>query len=393
MSMKATPGWRALTSMALTLWIMTAQAQAQTKTLPPPLAAETLRTAPMPPRNPHWLYAIDVAISHLVDGKVVLYDAERRKIIGQLGAGFMPGFATSPDQAHNYIATSYFARGTRGDRTDVLEIADTATFDKNAEVVLPPKHAQEIATGFNTSISRDGRFAYVTNITPATSVSVVDLARRLVVGEVDTAACVLAFPSGNRRFTSLCESGRALTVTLGDDGREVAREQSAPFIDVEKDPVYINAQRLGEKYLFLSFHGDIYGADFSSDKATFDAPWPLLTPADKAAGWRPGGNQPFAVHAPDQRLYVAMHRGGEGSHKDAGTEIWVYDIAKRTRIARWNLLARKLEPMIAVEVSQDDKPLLYGTNGTDLMIMDARTGQPRHVEKGLGELLVQLVKF
>ena len=61
------------------------------------------------------------------------------------------------------------------------------------------------------------------------------------------------------------------------------------------------------------------------------ARWSLLDAADRKASWRPGGMQHLSVHAASGRLYSLMHVGGECSHKDPGTEVWVYDLASRKR--------------------------------------------------------------
>ncbi|WP_241302758.1 amine dehydrogenase large subunit [Burkholderia stabilis] len=359
----------------------------------PPLRTETLSVEPVPQPGPHWVYLIDAANSHMVDAKLIVYDADRRRIVAQLGAGAWPGFAAAPDRREHYIATSYMSRGTRGVRTDVLEINDNRTFEKAGEVVLPPKHMQVVTASYDTTVSGDGRFAFVSNVTPAMSITVVDLAHRRVASEIDTAGCVLAYPSGVRRVTALCESGRALTVTIGDDGRETARRQSDPFIDVDRDPFYVNARRIGERYLFLSHHGWLREADFSHGAGRFGTPWSLVDERERAAGWRPGGNQPFAVNTRTGRLYVAMHRGVDGSHKDPGTEIWVYDLAHHTRLARWNLAERQVAPVTSLEVSQDDRPVVYGTGGADLSVFDGASGKLLVDEKQIGESVDQLVAF
>ena len=46
------------------------------------------------------------------------------------------------------------------------------------------------------------------------------------------------------------------------------------------------------------------------------------------------------------------------SHKDPGSEVWVYDIAHRTRVQRIVLKT----PAMAIEASQDVAPLLYAGN-------------------------------
>jgi methylamine dehydrogenase heavy chain len=81
-----------------------------------------------------------------------------------------------------------------------------------------------------------------------------------------------------------------------------------------------------------------------------------------------------------------MHQGGEGSHKEGGSEIWVFDLSTHQRVARWPLAALKLSGVVAIQVSQDDAPLLFAaTDHSDLGVFDAVTGKLRHVEKQMGQ--------
>ena len=81
-----------------------------------------------------------------------------------------------------------------------------------------------------------------------------------------------------------------------------------------------------------------------------------------------------------------MHKGGEGTHKDGGTEIWVFDLASHQRVARWPVQPLGLAPLVAIQVSQDAAPLLFAaTAAADVAVLDARSGQLRHVEKHLGQ--------
>jgi methylamine dehydrogenase heavy chain len=87
-----------------------------------------------------------------------------------------------------------------------------------------------------------------------------------------------------------------------------------------------------------------------------------------------------------------MHRGGEGTHKDGGTELWVFDLATHQRLARWSLKADGLRPAVAVNVSQDAAPVVFlATEAADLVVLDAATGRVRHVEKNLGQTPWQLL--
>jgi methylamine dehydrogenase heavy chain len=106
---------------------------------------------------------------------------------------------------------------------------------------------------------------------------------------------------------------------------------------------------------------------------TLGTKWPLLTAADQAQQWRPGGLQQLAAHAGLNRLYSIMHRGGPQTHKDPGKEVWVYDLARHQRIQRISLK----NDSGAIQVTHDAKPLLFSAfiESTTLDIYDATSGQ------------------
>ncbi|WP_233344234.1 amine dehydrogenase large subunit [Burkholderia cepacia] len=353
---------------------------------------EELVVQKMPPWHPHEVYIVDISMPSMTDGRIYVYDADAKKLLGQIDGGFGPGLAISPDRKTSFVATTYFSRGSHGTRTDVVEITDNTTLDHAGEIVIPAKHAQHVPSPYNTALSVDGKRLYVANITPAASVTVIDAVSKKVLSEIDTAACVLAYPSGNDRFTALCESGKALTVTLDANGKETRRTMSDAFIDVDKDPAFVNASRYKGDYLFTTYGGNVRSVDFSGDKPVFGKPWPLLTDAERAEGWRPGGMQQTAVQAKQNRYYVLMHKGGDGSHKDPGTQVWVFDLKSKQRVARWDLAQQKIDPLVSIQVSEDDKPLFYGLTATsDLVVMDARTGKLQNVEKQIGNTSSLLV--
>jgi methylamine dehydrogenase heavy chain len=68
-----------------------------------------------------------------------------------------------------------------------------------------------------------------------------------------------------------------------------------------------------------------------------------------------------------------MHIGGEDSHKDPGTEIWVYDLASKRRTQR---IALK-DPATSIAVTQDAKPLLFAIfiAAPKLDVYDATSGK------------------
>jgi methylamine dehydrogenase heavy chain len=351
----------------------------------PPLPAEHLTVASVPPNNPHRIYVLDEAFVNEIDARVHLFDGDTYRRLGQIDAGFNPGVNLSPDGKTTVVGTTYFSRGSRGTRTDVVEFTDNATLSITHEIVLPSKRAITLPTYFNLAYSADSHFLYVSYVTPAASFGVLDPAKNTVLDEIDTAGCVLVIPSGPNRVSSLCESGRLLTVTLDEQGHEASRALSAAFFDPDRDPVFVQGVPMTDGFAFLSFLGEVHEVDFSGAQPAFRKPWSLVTAAEKGH-LRPGGTQVGAIHRQLGKLFVPMHRGGEGSHKEGGTEIWVFDMKTHRRVARWPLAPLKLAKALAVQVSQDEAPVLFAaTDHSDVAVFDALSGQLRHVEKQLGQ--------
>ena len=355
---------------------------------PPPLPAEHLELAKLPPWSPHWAYLFDYCFANETDDRLYLYDGDAHRVLGQFEVGFYPAMTISPDHKTTAVATTYWSRGGHGARTDVLEYDDNTTMTVRGELVLPPGRAQTGAvSSFGLSYSSDQRFLYLANLSPAASLSIIDVAKNAVVGELDTDGCVQVIPSGKRRVSALCENGRLLTITHDEAGAETARSVSQPFFNVDRDPIYVQGARTPTGVLHVSFLGDIYAIDLSGAEPRFAAPWPTVT-AQQRGHWRPGGQQVVAYHAGTGRLYLPMHRGGEGSHKAGGTEIWVFDANTHRRLARWQVDAKKYGAVNAVLTTQDDKPLLFAsTEKSALFVMDAMSGQLQHVETKLGQTL------
>ncbi len=64
----------------------------------------------------------------------------------------------------------------------------------------------------------------------------------------------------------------------------------------------------------------------------------------------------------------------------------MFDTKTHQRVARWPMAPQKLASVLAVQVSQDDAPLLFAaTENADIAVIDALTGEFRHVEKKFGQ--------
>src|SRR5262249_51810205 len=239
---------------------------------PPPLAPEQLSVATTGPQSPHWVYVLDYAFNNEIDTRIYLFDGDSYRRMGQIDTGFSPGVNVAPDGKTVVVATTYFSRGGHGTRTDVVEFNDVATLAKTGEIVLPPKHAQTLAMLFSVAYSSDGRFLYTPYLTPAASFGVLDPVKKTVMTEIDTAGCTLVFPWGPNRVSSICESGRLLTVTLNAQGHEASRATSEPFFDPDKDPVFAQAVPLADGYAYLSFLGEVHEVNLTQPKPSFRPP-------------------------------------------------------------------------------------------------------------------------
>jgi methylamine dehydrogenase heavy chain len=353
--------------------------------LPPPLPAEHLTVEKLGQLSPHWVYVFDEALLNEIDMRVLVFDGDTYRRLGQIGTGFMPGVNLSPDGRTTVVATTYFARGGHGARTDVVEFNDNTTLAKTGEIVLPPKHAQTFPMLFDVAYSSDAKFLYAAYLTPAASFGVLDPVKKTVLGEIDTAGCALVIPFGPNHVASLCESGRLLTVTLDAQGHEASRATSEPFFDPDHDPIFVQGIRTVDGYAFLSFLGEVHEVDFSGGKPAFRPPWSLVSAAEKGT-WRPGSVQVGAIQRTFGKLYVSMHQGGAGSHKDYGTEIWVFDLKTHQRTARWAFDTHDWGAITALQVTQDRSPLLFAaTERADLVVLDPQSGKAKHVEKQVGQ--------
>ena len=319
---------------------------------PDPLVGSDLPAA----GHPHWVWVNDFVFHHMADGKTFLIDGDAGRMLGMLSTGFGYGGLVVPsDRSALLSPETYFSRGTRGTRTDVVTFYDPRSLKPTAEVEIPPKRVSAMPMKASATLTDDDRFLLIYNFTPAQSVTVVDAKARTFVGEIDGGGCALIYPTGPRSFFSLCGDGGGLAVKLDDSGKEVSRERTPQLFDAVKDPVTEKGVRLGNRWLFATFSGDIVEVESDANGTRAGKRWSLTDEAERAGEWRPGGFQHLAVHAATKRLYSLMHVGGKDTHKDPGTEIWVYDLDSRKRVQKFKLE----EPATSIAISQDAQPLLF----------------------------------
>ncbi|GIX17081.1 MAG: hypothetical protein KatS3mg119_1267 [Rhodothalassiaceae bacterium] len=357
----------------------------------PPLPAEEVGVAGPVAWSPHLLWVNDIAFPAMPDGRAMLVDADTGRMLGMISGGYgHNSLLFSPDGRRIYNTETYYARGTRGARTDVITIYDAGSFTPLSEIVIPPKRFLSMPLLANQRLMDDGRLAVVYNFTPSQTVSVADVRAGRMLAEFDTPGCSLIFPLAARRFAMLCADGGLLDVELGDDGRPVLQEARAPFFDADRDPLFEKPVFGGRRWMFLSFSGAAYALSLKDGKAAGEAlGWRVAAPD---SGWRPGGIQPLAFHAPSGRLFVLMHQGGPGTHKDPGMAVRVFDAATGRKLAEWPLAA----PATSIAVSPDaDDPLLYAAliGDPNLRVYSAKDGSLRRTipETGITTTILQPV--
>jgi methylamine dehydrogenase heavy chain len=365
---------------------------------------ETVGKVAALPEQPgrHWFWLSDILLH-----RTALFDADSGEQLGAIssgsaGVGFVISPLFSPDHREIYLAETYYSRGTRGDRTDVVTIYDSRTLAPLEEIAIPPKRGEYYPGNAANALSDDGRFLAVFNIDPGMSLSIVDVKARRFITEIPTPGCGLVYAAGARRFLALCANGSTLLVTLDDEGQKQSVERGETFFDPQKDPVTEKAVRRGSEWLFVSYEGVVHPVDVSKDKPTFGPTWSLVDDADRHARWRIGGAQHLAVHQRSGRLYALMHQGGPDTHKDPGSEVWVFDLASHQRVqripvlnplasfvgqqmgtgrmagfTRWLMMRAAPNPGIdRILVTQDDQPVLIASASLPptVTIHDAMTG-------------------
>ena len=283
-----------------------------------------------------------------------IYDAETGDMHGLISlSNRTPAIEVSTERGEFYAAEGYYSRGVHGDRTDIVAIYDFENLSPIAEIEIPPKMAiLELRT--HAGLTRDGRFFLVFNMTPAQSVTVVDVVERDLVTEISTPGCAMIMPVGDRDFMMICGDGTLQLIQLDDDGNPSSRVRSDSFFDVQVDPVFDRPVPMADGWWLVSHDGKAFDASADGDRIVVSDSWDMLDEEDREGKWRPGGGQLYSVHASSGLAYILMHEGEEYTHHDPGTEIWVYDVNARRRLER-------IELEVAAEnlfVTQTDEPKL-----------------------------------
>ena len=323
-----------LVGLYLTLAIPAAMAQIQ---------PETIGTETMADPAENWF------ISKTSNGAYV-WDGTTGEMQGMLSLAGSNTPAVQPygPRREIYAAEMYYSRGVHGDRTDVVTVYDFDNLSPIAEIEIPKKIAV-IPLRRHIGITGNGKYLSVFNMTPAQSVSIIDVEKRSFVAEISTAGCAVIMPVADNDFLMLCGDGSIQLIQLDDRGKESNRIRSEPFFIVEGDPVYERPVATEEGWFLLTYGGRAFSVSTHGTQIRIGEPWFITTEDDRAEQWLPGGNQLKTVHKGLGLLYVLMHQGVEYTHHEPGSEIWVVDINVQRRIARIKLNVRGSNVMVTQE--------------------------------------------
>jgi methylamine dehydrogenase heavy chain len=332
---------------------------------PTPLPADTIpKVQTLPAKYPTTWSFLNYAGDRIELRNV---GSDSREVKGQLQAHDSATLLIPDKRPEFYVADTVWSRGVRGTRTDFITIYDTQTLNPIGEIVLPgTKRALITAMEGLITFTDDQRMALVFNFTPASSVAVVDLVKRQVLGEVEIPGCSLVYPSGTRGFSTLCSSGTMLTVRLDANGAVAGRSETKAFNPLDTDPLFTASTVVGGVRYFPSLHGRVQPIDMRGDEVKILPDWPLVPAADEAGHWRPSGWQ--IVTGDEQKLlYVLMQpEAHEGTHKDPATEVWVYNTATKTRVKRLRLV----RPGSSISLTHGTEPLLLVQAGERLDVYE-----------------------
>lgn len=301
-------------------------------------------------------YIVDNNFTHALTTRIRVVDPDEQKLLGTVSTGYMAPMVLSHDKTTMYTADIFYARGTRGERTDVLTATDLKTLNPLWEVELPPKLANMLTELYMLTISDDDRFVYAYNFTPATSITIVDVENQEMVNEIEVPGCMLNYPVGNRAFASICGDGTLQKVVIDDSGQEVSRSRTR-FFDPDDELMNERAILNNGTYYFTTTDGDIQPVHIVDDELEAGERWSLFDETQQQENWGVGGWQLLAASPHLNRLYALVHTDHEARKwEDPSDLVWVYDLESGEKIDEITLPNH----VWSIHVTKDESPLLLG---------------------------------
>ncbi len=346
--------------------------------------AEEHVTLTLEPGGPHRVYVMDPVFPHLIASKIYVYDGDTGETLGMMNTGYVPNMVLADDHSELYVAETYWSRGTRGERADMVTRYDPTTLSPTGEIPLPEGRFLVVTKRHDADLSPDGRYFYSFNLSPTTSVSVVDLEAGQYAGEVATPGCAEVFPIDDTSFASLCSDGSISRYDWDTETLEAEVTNSGAFFDAENDPVFEHGglDREENKLHLVTYSGRYYTVDLGSEGLDASEGWDFVDEEARAEGWRPGGWQMMSYHPDRDLAYVIMHKGEDWTHKAAGDEVWELDPQAQEVVRRIELE----EEAMSVAVTSDDAPLLVAlSEAASVVTYDLETGDPKARIEGIGD--------
>ncbi len=338
------------------LLLLLACSGAKDAPVPDPIAPETLSVAEKVLPGPNLMV---VASSWDGAGAITLFSADDLAYKGNYPAGLTAQFAYDAARRAAYVASVFPERITYGPVHVWLQAIDLETLKTVRETEVPPRMAQMPPSDTVLAIGGvSGEWAFVQNATPATSVSVIDLATGTLLSEIPNPGCWGAYPApGAAKFSSLCGDGTIQTVKLTPDGQFESQASSAPLFDAVNDPLFTHAQRVEGDLVFVSFGGRFLRVSDAGDVAVATDDWTFVEGV--GGKWAPGGFQLTSYNAAAGVMFVLMHKNPyDGSHKNSADQVWAVDLKAHKVLHR-----SKVEAIDYLSVSGGDAaPVLFGVN-------------------------------
>lgn len=310
---------------------------------------ETLTVEPRISEGNH-VFVMDMGIN----GPTSIYvlNADDLSMEGNIGAGTFANMLMTGDKSTLFTSSAYMRRYTRGELEAVIEEYDPATLELRREIIVSEKLAQPLSQRGVLNTTADGAYLLAQNATPATSVSIVDLAAGAQIAEVPTPGCWTAYPAAEGlAFSTLCGDGRIVKYTFEADGSFSEPASSEEFFDPFSNPLFSDAHRIKNHLAFLSYSGAIYLVDDSGETPVLDE-----TIEFASEGWAPSGYNLMTYHEPSGTLFIMMHPDPkEGSHKTPAEEIWAIDMENGKVVGR-----SEAHQETSIAVSGGEAPALFG---------------------------------
>ena len=350
-----------------------AQTQAAAKSPAPTETGDSTRPPPIEPETVEVLKEITPGPNVYITardgggGAIYIFDQEGT-YKGDLPTGKYMQFKPSKDGKTGYLTTIYYERISHGPAKAYFQAYDLITLALKSEVEIPSHIAPSGTDTHMLSTSTDEKFAYVQNATPATSITVVNIAENKVASEVPIPGCWGAYPAQQGyKFTSLCGDGTVITVTLSETGELASKAISAKLFDPEGDPLFTHAERSGEDLVFVSYGGSVYRISDKGEKAAVVDKFSFVDGAE--GGWAPGGHELIAYNRAHNMLFVLMHSESyDGSHKDDAEEVWAIDLGQKRALYKSaakgvsNIAATPGAAPKLFAMGEDDMLVIYETD-------------------------------